>query len=71
MKKLITSVICITFSLTMFASPKISYDDPLFILTSCGDTFVADDEGMSDEEIFDLTEAMDFMLCDLPNLLAK
>lgn len=65
MKK-IFFVVAFIFSISAFSKESNNQInlDPLIINTSCGTSYEMDDEGMSDEDIFALTEFLDDFDCN-------
>jgi len=40
------------------------FDDPVIVILSCGGNAVFNDDGMTDDEIFDTVENLEFFYCE-------
>ena len=56
-----------------FVKIEISIQDPepLIVNTTCGKSLTVDSAGMTQDEIFDLAFAADFIMCELPKILGN
>jgi hypothetical protein len=48
---------------------EVTNPEPLIIATTCGKSFVVDGAGMTFDQIVQLSEALDFIACELPKRL--
>lgn len=70
MKKLIL-IVALIMSANLFAHESVNQtemDEPVIIILSCGGNAVFDDEGMTDEEIFNSVAFIDWAMCDAPTI---